>query len=621
MNGSVGQTSGSTHSVGNVEVGAASNASLRASALSGSVSAGFSGTGSLAKASFTPSVVATLGATVRAEGSVDVDADSSAAVDAESLAANGSYGVAFGASLAFALFTPALTAGVANGADVKAKGNVRLRSKAEADAQAGAFGVNGGLTAGVGMSYASASVSPTLTTSIGSAVVQAGGEISLLTQNNRNTDGSAVTIAGHDEFGNATGVVDRGARAKATTASGGGFVGAQGGYAKATMSPSMTTAVLAGATLSSGGATQLRAFSNTEADARALGISVAGGAAFGATIADAELGGSVQTHFDGALTASGSLALSSRVDSTGFANGQAVGGAILASGNGTKVDANLSSLSDTFVGAAADILSSGDISVQTLLGTRADARASAKTFSAGAAAGATPVSAKISATGDAGIRGGATVRSTGGSIGVLAANNYDPGTQRLHRQPRRHRRQRDADRGARRRRRRRHARRRIERACRCRRRPARAGRHRQRGQRRRLGAGAVEQPGQRLRQERRRRADLGQHQQAHRQSRRRHPGQPAGRRDRRGRRRRRRAQHHRHRAKLRRHRRRRVVEQRRADRRRHVDRAGEDQRDDLGHRRRHDPRQRRRHDPVAGHDRRRYPLQQRRRRRGVGDVA
>ena len=245
-----------------------------------------------------------------------------------------------------------------------------------------------------------------------SGKVSAGGDISLSSRFNRNADGTLVA---------------KGADAAATTASGSLLGSLSGAVADAEVGAKLETAVLAGALLSAGGAVSLKSYGNEDALADAGGVAISGGLSVGATLVDATIKGQVLTHFDGKLESGASLALEGKVDTKASATGTAVGGAILAAGNGTSADATIEPEVRTTIGGAADITVSGDVTLDTQILTEADALASAVTVAGLVGIGATPASATIDSTAETAVRGGAKVTSTGGDIMLTAANNFADG--------------------------------------------------------------------------------------------------------------------------------------------------------------------------------------------------
>ena len=412
---------------GNVTVDAASARTVNSLAAGTGISLGVGIGVSVASAEAGGSTRAKLDGSATATGDITVQATEidSARAYAQAVASGI---VSAGANSATATITPTLEASIGNSATISAGGDLSLLADAVADTQADAFGISAGGFS-IGASIANATTSPTIDTHIGSSNVTAGGGISLTSLFNRNADGSIVTTPLLDATGNPLGSnVAMGARATATTASGSLLLSAEGGLANATVSPSISTYVGAGSTLNAGGAVALSSRANEEADANATGVGVSAGVAVGATLPTATIGGSILTHFDGTLASGDSLALTSQVDTHTEATGYAVGGALLASGNGTDVNATISQNIQTYIGGAGHVTVDGDVSLATLLRTDAEAVAASITLSGGLAAGATPANATINASELTAIQGGATVTSANGSVSLLSANNYDPDT-------------------------------------------------------------------------------------------------------------------------------------------------------------------------------------------------
>ena len=385
--------------------------------------------------------------------------------------------VAIGEALALGPFTatgvntkavvnPAIATFVSPDSNITVDGDFTIRTLAESSARADSRGIAGSALLSIGASIAQAEVTPTVSTYIGeNAVINATGSITVETLHNVGRDGSSV-----------------GNKAEAVAqASAGSFVGAGAGSdATAINAPNVYAYVAPGAVLSGGSnagdAIKIRALSDNVATAEATALSVSG-LSLGVAIAKSVANGTTGAYLEGDILTGGDLiieALSThdaKADSTPVAGGGSTGvgsraeveasptlfayigdievtvsGDIIVrsesmntadadalavsagsgvAGGGTVVEASAAPDMDTYFSEGALVHAGGDVELESLAFTDADADILAITVSGGASVGALIVEASQAGAVDTEIRSGARVNSTSGNISLLSAHNYD----------------------------------------------------------------------------------------------------------------------------------------------------------------------------------------------------
>ena len=306
-----------------------------------------------------------------------------------------------------ATFNPNISAAVNNGAAVNVSGNVSISSESQGDADAQTPGSVGGLV-GIVATFATATLTPTVASFIGTTSITAGGGIALQSIHN---------------FSGTNPVTSRNAHA-VSTPSGGGLLAGVGGSATATANATVDTTVSSGAALSSGGDVSLISRSYNDANAStdgqaggliAVGLVNSNAQATGTTRARV-LGGSITTTGAGddlLMTALGSN------NATAFTRAT-TGGAIDV--RTPTATANAAPNVTASVNGTVDLGGSADIKAIA----NGDATSTARGTGGGIASiGTSRATANWSPTVTASVVGSNTSITADDDIRVRAYNNYD----------------------------------------------------------------------------------------------------------------------------------------------------------------------------------------------------
>ncbi|MEL6550929.1 MAG: hypothetical protein AAFQ54_11870 [Pseudomonadota bacterium] len=242
-----------------------------------------------------------------AVGDVNVKANST--IDAESeTTAVGFGGVAVGFNFSEINVSPQVTATIGTNVQLTATGKVDVEATSSMDAFSNLLGVTVGL-AGLGVSYAEANVSPTITASIGS--------------NFRSSSNGLEVTASHNE-----GSSNRGARAKALAA-GGGIVAGQGAIPVANANADVSATIGTGGDIDAGTgditvSAYLRNLADADADTAAFG-----GLGIGASVALANANGSATADVNGLITGGANLTVSVTARNKAEATADAAAGGLI----------------------------------------------------------------------------------------------------------------------------------------------------------------------------------------------------------------------------------------------------------------------------------------------------
>ncbi len=214
---------------------------------------------------------------------------------------------------------------------------------------------------------------------------------------------------------------------KATgNASGGSLVGAGNGVeVDAVSSPTVRATVETGADLSAGAAVEVVSNVNSKARGDGDSVTVGGVGGVGVVLSDVTVAGSVRTNFNGNLTSADSLLVKTVIDTDVDSDGNANGGSLGVSGNGTEVESTISTAVDTYIGGNARINTTNDVVLDARVTSNADSTSGAVTFSGGAAVGSTPAYATIETDVETTVRSGAIVTSDEGNVSLQGGHNYN----------------------------------------------------------------------------------------------------------------------------------------------------------------------------------------------------
>ena len=280
-------------------------------------------------------------------GSLTVSATSNNTLDVHAVAVSGGVLLALAVNFAFATDTSSASATIEDGADVKVSNDIHVTAAAidNVDTLVEGFAGGGGLS--VGASITKSDVETPVTASIGTGSTAAGNIYVKATTN----DGLGP---------------DFGASAE-SQASAGGFIGAVVPFAKAIMLPTVEAAVKSN--VNSAGVVEITAVSNNHAVAKSQGV--AGGlAGVGASIAEADTGGSTKAHLDGSV-ANGSnpgatnLTIKATGTETASATAQAVTGGLF-SGQLNDSQVHVTPSVSAYISSGGSILTSGNIDVEAV---------------------------------------------------------------------------------------------------------------------------------------------------------------------------------------------------------------------------------------------------------------
>ena len=184
-------------------------------------------------------------------------------------------------------------------------------------------------------------------------------------------------------------------------------------------SPTVTTGPGTGTTVTATGNVSITSTVFERANADGKSISGGLGAAAGVTVVKATAGGGTTTQVGGALTSTGTVTVSTTLDSATVATGRAIGVALGGAGNVASVTATTNPGANTTVGGSVG----GHGLVQVTSTVTSDAKATADAFSV--ALGGTAAAVFITATNAPSVSataGGAS--SSTGDVLIYAVNNY-----------------------------------------------------------------------------------------------------------------------------------------------------------------------------------------------------
>ncbi|WP_210546939.1 leukotoxin LktA family filamentous adhesin [Rhodoferax sp. PAMC 29310] len=335
-----------------VNVNAHNQTDTDATATGAAASAGFSVGGGIAIATVSDKTVVSLSGTTTAGGSVSVIAIDDQPDESLLRTYAGGGGLA-GLAASFAWHDKASKAQAELGGVVIATGGVKVSAKIDHDLEAkggalaaGAVGIGAAITKVDQNSVASADL-------LGNVRINSK---SLTVGSDAKTKGSADVAA----------------------AAGGLFAGAAGALAEANDNTQALASIGNNAFIRTGtGAITLHADVNPNAHAEALGVAVSGGVSIGASVANADVNTVARaTTGANADIVSGSMDVRARTLRTGdtaYANAIAGAGGLLLGASATSANASVGATTEALLGDNNEITTGGDLSVQALSSTRAEA--------------------------------------------------------------------------------------------------------------------------------------------------------------------------------------------------------------------------------------------------------
>ncbi len=342
-------------------------------------------------------------------GSVALTADADTVAGAKAVAIAAGIGAGSGNDAEALIQNQTIEASVGQSAQVKTTGNVDLESISQARATAQAIGVNAGGLA-VGVSLTTATISPSVKADVAkTADVVAGGNLTLRSLHNTNTDGSPIANSG--------------ATATSFASAGGALAGVTVGSASASENPSLDTYVDSGATVQAGGNIELDALSTNIATSTMEGF--AGGTlGIGVGTANAAAGGESNSNssdtealMDGTVNGGQDLTVNANSSSTANATSFGFSGG-LASVNVVEANANAIPTVDAWIDGGVTI--SGQATAEATAVKNATAESTGLTIG-GVAVGGMTASASTTSPTAAEVNGSMTA----GSLQVLATDTED----------------------------------------------------------------------------------------------------------------------------------------------------------------------------------------------------
>jgi hypothetical protein len=406
---SSGGTPTEVSTTGDVHVIAHVNSQARAEGSLFGVAIGGGGSVAITTASATPSVRAYLGdgAQVIADGDVLIEANAVSDAISEAEASGG--GIVSGSvTHAVATASPTMDASLL-GASVTAGGELNVASISRSGSRAEAKGVTIGVGGAVGVNLATATVSPTLTTSVSGTV-----------------SAESITVQSLHNFSEAGAPLDIGAYAKGNS-SGGGLLA--GGGVDVDVFANATLDTRAGGSLTAtGGDIKVISRSNNDAVAEADGL-IVGGVGIGVVLGDSTANGTTASQIEGGdITADhGDILVESHHRSAAETNAEAAAGGIVA-GSGVESRATANPTIEAGV-LAGGLSAGGDVTIRSR--SLGDAEAEGRGVNAGlASVGASFADAGVLPHIATSVASGVAI-SAGRDIIVESLHNYDTGGNRL----------------------------------------------------------------------------------------------------------------------------------------------------------------------------------------------
>jgi hypothetical protein len=297
-------------------------------------------------------------------------------------------------NFAFVDVTPNVEASVGDNANIAGTGLLTLETITMHDGKGDVFGLSIGLLAG-GTSKATVTVSPTLTTSIGSNPTIAMGGISML--------------ASHNFYGESA--TDCGARAM-TEASGGGLFSGQGSV------PTASANANASATIGSGGSltidddivmkSRVRNFANADTDVNSFGA-----AAVGASLAEATANGTISASMNANVADVRDITIETLAVNAANANAEAAAGGLLAAVSVNSASATASPVVRSSISNNTTIETSRNIRLEAESNTEGDSRVVGVTIGGLLSAGDSDAGTNVNPTVSSTIGAGSVINATG----------------------------------------------------------------------------------------------------------------------------------------------------------------------------------------------------------------
>jgi hypothetical protein len=363
-------------------------------------------------------------------GGLNITASATNVDNAQSYAAQGGVGiVAINATAAVASVTPQVPASAGPNSLVNSVGDVTIDASSGGSTNAQAFGISLSTGLALGASVALATLTPSVTASIGSGstVVSTLGNVTVEALHNQNAGSSPPTPVGSSDQ----------VYAQAISGSGGAVVAFAGAFTVVTDSPmvnayvgpvandpTVTSSGPAATTVNAGpgGSVTVLGAADNNAGAESVGSAAAVLGSIAINTPDANVGGSISAQLNGNVRRGQGVVVSA-VGTGGPAADIKAGSAGLLTGTINVAGSSLTTALDAHIGNGTAIAVGGDVAV----GASSSASSTAQGFAASLgllAFGIVDTTATLSPSVTAYIGVGSNV-SAGGNLGVVAANNYD----------------------------------------------------------------------------------------------------------------------------------------------------------------------------------------------------
>jgi Ca2+-binding RTX toxin-like protein len=309
--------------------------------------------------------------------------------------------------------TPSALVFVGNNASIDSHAyDATFTSVIRAAAKASGSGVGVSLLVGAGTAEATAVMNPTVGAfTVGSGSLR-GQNVSFTSRVNRKADGSVDLPVGYVEPAFAT----------VRLAAGALLAGVAGANVTATNLNTVTTRIGASKTVNIGNDLLVKSLVHQRAVADGISIGVGIAAGVGIINPTAMVGGTITTEFNGTVQNAKNVTVRGDVNASSLSDGRASAGALLAGANNVNVNATTSPTVATSI--SGDVTASGDIVVESVVGTRAEGYASG--FSLGLVGiGTISVNAKSDAQISTKVLSTSRLTSSAGAIRISSYHNFN----------------------------------------------------------------------------------------------------------------------------------------------------------------------------------------------------
>ena len=399
---------------GAITVSAQSDIDLDAEAIGAAIGGGAIG-GSFARAANTTTTSAMLKdhVTVSGAGSLTISALATGVISAEAIA--GAAGIYSGSgAVATARFDPYVYGYIGNDSNLTVTNGINITAQSLGDVDASAYGVSVAYSVSVGVSYTDASLKPTVSAYIGDRVtITHAGNIVIKAMHNYDASGNKVANdVTSSAFSAAGSLIGSGAGADANT----------------THQAIVNASIGTGSHIVNASGVTVKAYGNMDADAEADGGAL-GFAGVGCALADTTVTAAITASVSGTIDQSTSITI--LAVSSGIVTAEAVAGAGgIISGSGAAANARFTPAVSAYIGANADITTSGAIAITAQSLADVDATATGVSVGAGLSVGVSLADARLLPTVRAYIADHVTLRDASG-ITIKALHNYDTSGNKL----------------------------------------------------------------------------------------------------------------------------------------------------------------------------------------------